>query len=67
MSVVGEERRLILQAVGEICDTELASPWEADEPRVARLICIGLSVNLAPPADRTPASYSLESKMRCRS
>ncbi|KAF0300339.1 COBW domain-containing protein 1 [Amphibalanus amphitrite] len=40
-SVVGEERRLILQAVGEICDTELASRWEPDEPRVTRLIFIG--------------------------
>jgi len=46
VSVAGEPRRLILQAVGEICDTEYSSPWQPEEARVSRLICIGRYLDL---------------------
>ncbi|XP_037092587.1 COBW domain-containing protein 1-like [Pollicipes pollicipes] len=47
VSVAGQPRRLILQAVGEICDTEYTSRWRPDEARLARLICIGRHLDRA--------------------
>jgi G3E family GTPase len=41
ISVAGEERRLVFQAVHMILEGDLQRPWREDEPRVSRLVFIG--------------------------
>lgn len=42
-AVAGKPMRLVLQAVGPRIDTHFDRPFAADEPRVTRLVVIGLS------------------------
>jgi G3E family GTPase len=41
ISVAGEDRRLVFQAVHMILEGDLQRPWREDEPRVSRLVFIG--------------------------
>lgn len=41
LSVIGEEKRVIFQAVKEMYDTELAEDWKDEEERKCRFVFIG--------------------------
>ena len=45
ISVAGEERRLVFQAVHMILEGDLQRPWREDEPRVSRLVFIGRNLD----------------------
>ncbi|MFM8821720.1 MAG: CobW family GTP-binding protein [Phenylobacterium sp.] len=45
ISVVGEDRRLVFQAVHMILEGDLQRPWREDEPRVSRLVFIGRNLD----------------------
>ena len=47
ISVAGEDRRLVFQAVHMILEGDLQRPWREDEPRVSRLVFIGRNLNEA--------------------
>lgn len=51
LSVAGEDRRLVFQAVHMILEGDLQRPWRDDEPRTSRLVFIGR--NLDPEALRS--------------
>lgn len=50
LSVAGEDRRLVFQAVHMILEGDLQRPWRDDEVRTSRLVFIGR--NLDPEALR---------------
>ncbi|MCA6243759.1 MAG: GTP-binding protein, partial [Phenylobacterium sp.] len=51
LSVAGEDRRLVFQAVHMILEGDLQRPWREDEARTSRLVFIGR--NLDPQALRS--------------
>ena len=51
LSVAGEDRRLVFQAVHMILEGDLQGPWREDEARTSRLVFIGR--NLDPQALRS--------------
>ncbi len=46
ISVAGEDRRLVFQAVHMILEGDLQRPWREDEPRVSRLVFIGRNLDV---------------------
>ncbi|XP_076033810.1 zinc-regulated GTPase metalloprotein activator 1-like [Oratosquilla oratoria] len=47
VSLIGETRRVLLQSVQELFESEPTQPWPADEPRTCRLIFIGENLEAA--------------------
>jgi G3E family GTPase len=45
LSVAGEDRRLVFQAVHMILEGDLQRPWREDEPRISRLVFIGRNLD----------------------
>jgi G3E family GTPase len=45
LSVAGEDRRLVFQAVHMILEGDLQRPWREDESRVSRLVFIGRNLD----------------------
>jgi G3E family GTPase len=47
LSVAGEERRLVFQAVHMILEGDLQRPWRTDEARTSRMVFIGRNLDAA--------------------